>query len=281
MTPKERVRNGVKTMGLLPKNERRTVDHIAKKVMWIYGPPFSGKTFLTNTFPDVVMLNTDGNIKFVDAPYVEIKDRKEGRVDKPAWEIFKGVIDELAMKNNDFKTIVVDLLEDTYNHCRQYVLAREGLVHESDAGFGKGWSLVDDEFLNTISKLISLDYENIILLSHEVKVDVNKKTGDKVTSVVPNIREKIAFKVAGKVDFTGRFIAEGDERTINIKQSEFLFGGGRMQFRGKVIPATYEAIVEMYNINPMEMPTTAVSVPADAQTPEQPVRRLKRKDEEE
>lgn len=276
MTPKERVRNGVKTMSLLPENKRRNVDRINKKVMWLYGAPFSGKTYLLNTFPDVLMLNTDGNIKFVDAPYVEIKDTQEGRVPEFAWEKFKKVISELAMYNTDFKTIGLDLVEDIYNQCRQYVLHREGLVHESDAGFGKGWSLVDDEFLNTIGKLISLDY-NFVLLSHEAKVDVNKKTGDKVTSIVPNLRDKIAYKLAGKMDFVGRFVAEGDERTINIKQSEYLFGGTRAQFRGKVIPATYDAIEELYNINPMQ---TAVAEPTQVETPEQPARRvMKRKDE--
>lgn len=36
--------------------------------------PSADKTFLANKFPDPIMLNTDGNIKFVDAPYVPIRD---------------------------------------------------------------------------------------------------------------------------------------------------------------------------------------------------------------
>lgn len=53
---------------LLPKNERRDLNATKKKVVWLYGAPFSGKTFFANQFPDPLMLNTDGNIKFVDAP---------------------------------------------------------------------------------------------------------------------------------------------------------------------------------------------------------------------
>lgn len=271
----------LKKMGLLPKNQRRTVDHITKKTMWIYGASYSGKTYLANTFPDVIMLNTDGNIKFVDAPYVEIKDTKEGRVDKMAWENFKAVIDELAMNNNEFKTIVVDLLEDTYQYCRQYIFKREGYVHESDGGFGKGWALVDDEFIPTIKKLLSLDYENIILISHEDKDDITKRTGEKFTRIIPNLRAKVADKVAGMVDFTGRFVAEGDQRTINIKQSEFQFGGGRTEFMGKTIPATYEDISGMYNINPTQV-TESQAVEEDdpkVETVEKPKRRMKRKDD--
>lgn len=53
---------------LLPKNERRNIEKVEKRVIWIYGAPFSGKTTFANAFPDPLMLNTDGNIKFVDAP---------------------------------------------------------------------------------------------------------------------------------------------------------------------------------------------------------------------
>lgn len=99
---------------LLPKNERRDMNATKKKVVWIYGAPFSGKTFFANAFPDPLMLNTDGNIKFVDAPYISIRDTVtvEGRLTKRqlAWEVFADAVAELEKKQNDFKTIVVDLL---------------------------------------------------------------------------------------------------------------------------------------------------------------------------
>ena len=84
--------------------------------------PFSGKTYLANKFPNVLMLNTDGNVKYIDAPCVPIRDEVtvEGRMTKRkfAWDLFKETIAELEKKQNDFETIVVDLLEDTYEHCR-------------------------------------------------------------------------------------------------------------------------------------------------------------------
>ena len=60
---------------ILPKNERRTIEKINRKVIWIYGAPFSGKTTFVNNFPSPLMINTDGNIKFVDSPYIPIKDK--------------------------------------------------------------------------------------------------------------------------------------------------------------------------------------------------------------
>lgn len=257
--PRRRGREGeLKRMGLLPKCERRKVDSIDKKVFWIYGAPYCGKTYFANTFPNPLMINTDGNYKFVDAPYVHIKDEKEGRVDKMAWENFKAVVDELAVGGNGFETIIVDITEDLKQYCRQYIFKREGYVHESDGGYGKGWSLVDNEFYPVIQKLKNMDYKYIIFISHEGDETVTMRTGEKITKYVPKDLKRERDILAGMMDFTGRFVAEGDTRTINIKNSEFQFGGGRAEFRNKVIPATFEGVEKLYEISPKSKTETKV-----------------------
>ena len=211
--------------------------------------PFSGKTFFANKFPDPLMLNTDGNIRFVDAPYIAIKDhvKVEGRQQKNlAWEIFKDVIAELEKKQNDFKTIIVDLLEDTYEHCRYYIYEREGISHESDDSF-RAWDMVRTEFLSTLKRLVNMDYENIILISHEDRSkDITKKSGDKITAIKPNLQDKVATKVAGMVDIVARVVADGDERTLSFKTNEVVFGGGRLSVTDKVIPLDYDEFLKVY-----------------------------------
>lgn len=235
---------------LLPKNERRNIEKINKKVVWLYGAPFSGKTFLANKFPDPLMLNTDGNIKFVDAPYVPIKDevKVEGRQTKRkfAWEVFTDVIDELEKKDNDFKTVIVDLLEDTYEHCRLFMYDKLNITHESDDSFA-AWDKVRTEFLKTIKRLMNMDYENIILISHEDRTkDITKKTGDKITAIKPNLADKVATKVAGMVDIVARVVADGDDRTLSFKTNEVIFGGGRLTVTDKVIPLDYDEFMKVY-----------------------------------
>ncbi len=235
---------------LLPKNERRNIESISKKVVWLYGVPFSGKTFLANKFPDPLMLNTDGNIKFVDAPYVPIKDdvKVEGRQTRRtlAWQVFKDVITELEKKDNNFKTIVVDLLEDCYEHCRVYMYDKLNITHESDDSFS-AWDKVRTEFLSTLKRLMNLDYENIILISHEDRSkDITRKGGDKITAIKPNLQDKVANKVAGMVDIVARVVADGDERTLSFKTNEVIFGGGRLTVTKKEIPLDYDAFMEVY-----------------------------------
>lgn len=237
---------------LLPKNERRNIESINKKVVWLYGVPFSGKTFLANQFPDPLMLNTDGNIKFVDAPYVPIRDevKNDGSRNPKrtlAWQIFKDAITELEKKDNDFKTVVVDLLEDCYEHCRIYMYDKLNITHESDDSFS-AWDKVRTEFLSTMKRLMNLDYENIILISHEDRSkDITRKGGDKITAIKPNLQDKVANKIAGMVDIVARVVADGDERTLSFKTNEVIFGGGRLTVTKKEIPLNYDAFMEVYD----------------------------------
>lgn len=256
----------------LPENKRRNIEAVEKRVLWIYGVPFCGKTTFANNFPDPLMLNTDGNIKFVDAPYIRIKDevRVEGRQTKRtlAWDVFKDTISELEKKENTFRTIVVDLLEDLYEHCRLYMYQQMGITHESDDSF-RAWDKVRGEFLNTLKRLMNLDYENIILISHEdTSKDITRKGGDKITAIKPNLQEKVANKVAGMVDVVARIVADGETRTFSFKSNEVIFGGGRLRVNAKDIPLDVNALFAVYDeANKAAAHGGAVPTPAPAATP--------------
>ena len=236
----------------LPKNERRNPTVSAKKKLWLYAPPFAGKTTLTDQFPDPLILTTDGNINNVTAPYVYIKDEVTvtGRITnrKFAWEVFKDTIEELEKKQNDFKTISLDLVEDTREMCRLYMYDKLGIQHESDSGFGKGWDIIKTEYLSTMRRFFNLDYDNIIICSHEdISKNLTKKSGEQVTRIAPNIQEAIATKLAGMVDIVARIIVNDDgTRTISFKTDNIIFGGGRLNVTGREIPCSYDDLMEVY-----------------------------------
>ena len=248
----------------LPSTERRQIGQITKRKIWIYGAAFSGKTTMLDDAPNPLNLNTDGNIQFVSMPFVPIKDEVtvSGRMTnrKYAWEVFKDTIAELEKKQNDFKTIIVDLLEDTREMCRIYMYDDLGIQHESDAGFGKGWDIIKTEYLSTIRRLFNLDYENIIVVSHEdISKDITKKNGQNITRIAPNIQDAIANKVAGMVDIVARVVVEDDgRRTLNFKQNEVIFGGGRLKgIKQTTIPLDWNALMEVYDDVNSGRPSTA------------------------
>ena len=234
----------------LPKNERIEVGKTNYMKGWIYGAPFSGKTTFLDKAPDPINLNTDGNTKYVTMQRLYIRDEVSttGRITKRkfAWEVFKEAIADLE-KGSDFKTVIVDLVEDTREMCRLYMYDKLGIQHESDSGFGKGWDIIKTEYLSTMRRLLQLDY-NIFLVSHEdVSKDLTRKSGEKISRIAPNIQEAIANKLAGMVDFVARVVVEDDEsRTLSFKHNEVTFGGGRLGIKETEISLDWEELVKVY-----------------------------------
>lgn len=239
---------------ILPSSERRNISSTTKRKIWIYGAAFSGKTTMLDDAPNPLNLNTDGNVQFVTMPFIPIKDevKVEGRITKRkmAWEVFKEAIAELEKGQNDFKTVIVDLLEDTREACRVYMYDQLKIQHESDSGFGKGWDIIKTEYLSTMRRFFNLNYENLIVVSHEdVSKDITKKNGQNITRIAPNIQDAVANKIAGMVDIVARVVVEDDgTRTLNFKSNEVIFGGGRLKgVRSTTIPLSWEALMRVYD----------------------------------
>lgn len=94
---------------------------------------------------------------------------------------------------------------------------------------------------------MNLDYENIILISHEdTSKDITKRGGDKITAIKPNLQEKAANKVAGMVDMVARIIADDNKRTLSFKSDEVVFGGGRLTTSVNEIDLDYDTFLEVY-----------------------------------
>lgn len=236
-------------MATLPKNERRSQEAPTKRTMWFYGAPFSGKTTVADSAPDPLMLNTDGNAVYVTAPYVSIQDevKVNGRITQrtPAWLVFKDYIEELEKGGNSYKTIVVDLVNDTYEFCRLYMYEKLKITHESDDSRG-AWDKVRTEYLSTMRRITHLPYENIILLSHEATFELNPNAKDKKLGYKPKIQDKVADSLAGMVGIVGRAYVEDGNHLLSIKSDDSVFGGGRLGVSNVVIPLDWNEIIKLF-----------------------------------
>lgn len=228
---------------LLPKNERKQKEMNLTPDLWIYAQSYVGKTTFVDSFDDVLFLNTDGNTDNVTSPVIRIRDEWEGRIKKSAWEVFLDVLKELEKKENDFKIIAIDLIEDLYEHCRLYVYNREGWQHESDGGYGKGYDMIKLEFLSNIKRLKNLGYQ-IIYISKELAGQVTLRGNATITTYKPNINDKVANVLAGTVDLTCRAYADDRGRWIGFKVDEYTFGGGRFDFKSDKCELTKKAFLE-------------------------------------
>lgn len=261
---------------ILPSSNRRDVEQVKRRKLWIYGTSYSGKTTFLDAAPNPLNLNTDGNVEFVTMPYVPIKDevKVEGRMTKRkfAWEVFKEAIAELEKGDNDFQTVIVDLVEDTRDMCRVYMYDKLGIQHESDASYGKGWDIIKTEYLGVMRRFFNLDYENLVVVSHETVSEVKKKSGQSITKIQPNMQEAVALKLAGMVDLTARVVVDEDgTRTLNFKANEYVFGGGRVKTDVQSIPLDWEELCKVYDAAKRaqrKAPQKATESPVTADKPE-------------
>lgn len=219
-----------------------------KVKVWIYGSPFSGKTTFATKSKNHFVLSTDGNAQYTTDSYKVITDKVtvNGRITqrKLAWECFKEEIEALEV-NTKYDTIVVDLVEDTYEMCRLYMYQKLGITHESDDSF-RAWDKVRTEYLSTMRRLMNLPY-NIVLISHEdTSKDITKKSGENITAIKPNMNDKVANKVAGMVALVGRTVVDGNEYTLQIKTDEVTFGGGRLGINNIVIPLDWDEMCKLF-----------------------------------
>ena len=220
-----------------------------RKKIWVYGQPFSGKTTMACGSPKHFVLSTDGNAEYVTDSWKLLADevKAEGRMTKRtlAWDIFKQEIEKLERKEKDYQTIILDLAEDTYEMCRVYMLDKLKISHESDDSF-RAWDKVRLEYLSTMRRFMSMDYD-IVLLSHEdTSKDITKKSGENVTSIKPNMNDKVALKIAGMVAVVGRAVCDNGKYQLQVKTDEVVFGGGRLGVTNVTIPLKWEEIEKLF-----------------------------------
>lgn len=220
-----------------------------KKKLWIYGAPFSGKTTLACGAPKHFVLSTDGNAEYTTDSFKLIADevKQNGRITtrKFAWEVLKGEIERLERGEGGYQTVVLDLVEDTYELCRVAMYDKLGITHESDDSY-RAWDKIRTEYLSTIRRLINLPYD-VVLISHEdATKDLTKKSGDKITSIQPNISPKVANKLAGMVAVVGRCVADNGKYTLQIKADEVIFGGGRLGISNVEVPLEWSEVEKLF-----------------------------------
>lgn len=170
---------------LLPANKPKDKD-ITPKVFFIWGQSMSGKTYLARQFPSPVIINTDGNAKKVDTPSVEVYD----------FETFVKVIQEIEEGKHDFKTIIIDLIDDVKTMLQNYVCKKYGVDDEGEVPYGKGYRDVKMTWQKLMVRLNQLPY-NVIFVSHVVEISEDNQTIER-----PSLEQKYYNMCMGRCDMS-------------------------------------------------------------------------------
>lgn len=212
-------------MSLLPTVKSKPKTEWENFTTLIYGAPKTGKSTLASQFDHPIFLATEAGLNSLETFNVAID----------SWDKFLEVCGEIAQGKHEFKTVVVDTVDNLFSMCSAYICKKNNIQHESELDWGKGWKLVKEEFARAITKLSLLPY-GLLLISHAEPEEIKTRTGT-ITKWRPTMPRQAKEKVLPMCDFiffcTIETTTEGERRFVCTKPSENWDGGDRT---GKLPP---------------------------------------------
>jgi len=226
---------------MLPSIKTKPKSFLTDLTVLVYGPSKIGKSTWCSNADGALFLATEPGLNALEVFQVPILN----------WDDLLQACSEIAEGKHDFRTIVIDTVDNAYKMCSDYICKKFKIDHESDLGYGKGHALINNEFQRVLNKLAFLPY-GLIMISHSQDRDIETRTG-KHTRVVPTIPEKARKIVTGMVDlilFCDLEMRPGDDgkpvwqRVMRTKPSPNYDAGDRTGKLPEVIPLEFNAFVK-------------------------------------
>jgi len=174
----------------LPTTKTKPTTDLAKQSILLYGVPKLGKSSFASQFPEAMFFECEPGLNHLEV----------FKVPTYSWEAFLEACKLLAKGDHNFKTLVIDTVDNAFKMCSDYVCAKHGIEYEGDMGHGKGWALVKNEWHRVLTRLASLPY-GLILISHAVDKTIETRTGEytKTTPSLPDRARNVVLGLAGSV----------------------------------------------------------------------------------
>lgn len=217
----------------LPSEKSVVSVDIQKYIYLIYGEPKCGKSTLASHFEDSMFICTEPGHKFLSV--------YGGDHIHTSWTDIRDTVKNLLTTKHDFKNVVIDIVDNAIELCSAYVLGKMEIEHESDAGFGKGWSAVQKEFKMVFGALANKGL-GIIFISH-TKVTDREKNGIKKPFMDNSMTKAGSKFICGLSDFIFyAYINDAGDRLLRTKATLNINAGDRSGTLPDTMPMDYKEI---------------------------------------
>ncbi len=140
---------------MLPITKTPPKSNLSDYTVLMYGATKMGKSTFAAQAPDALFLATEPGLNALEVYQQPIT----------SWVDLLAACAELSKGEHSFKTVVIDTIDNAYRMCAEHVCGRNGVDHEADLPYGKGFSLVQNEFQRVLTKLAFMPC-GLILISH-------------------------------------------------------------------------------------------------------------------
>ena len=223
---------------MLPSEKRKTIGDLSQEIILAYGSPKIGKSTFFSYFPDALFISTEPGLNHLEVFEQPVKE----------WMQFVETIRELEANPTQFKTVVIDTIDNLYLFCQDYIYKINGIKHESDMEWGRGWKEVDSEFRRVVTRLAQMRTMGLCFVSHseekESRVRGKKESTVKVAHTLPNRARKVINPMADMILYFG--LDENGDRVIHTKETNEYEAGDRTGNLPDMLPLNYEAFLSAY-----------------------------------
>jgi len=172
----------------LPQEKTKPNGTISDLSVLIYGPSKIGKSTWCSHAENAIFMATEPGLNHLEVFQVPVT----------TWDRFIEVCTEIAKGDHTFRTLIVDTVDNLYKACEHHMCGKLGIKHPGDLDYGKGYSLINNEFHRILNRVALLPY-GLILVSHSQERTVKTKRGER-TRIVPTVPEGCRKLLVGLVD---------------------------------------------------------------------------------
>ena len=228
----------------LPTQASKPVTEMGQQTILLYGFPKCGKSSMSAQFPSAIFFECEPGLNHLEV----------FKIPTYSWEDFLDACKQIASGDHQFKTIVIDTVDNAFKMCSEHVCSKHGIEYEGDMPHGKGWGLVKNEWHRVLTRLASLPY-GLILISHAMDKTIETRTGQ-YTKTQPSLPDRARNVVLGLVDIIlyGDCVVRKDasgnvniERVLRTKPHPTYEAGDRTGRLPESLPFEYDAFVKAFN----------------------------------
>jgi hypothetical protein len=184
---------------------------------WLFGVPKIGKTSLAAQFDKARIAATEQGHK-------SQRVYKEDLFNKP-WLAYMEFLDYMR-ETTKYNTSVIDVLEKAHDACFLY-MKEEVLEIEGEPQWGE-WNEIRKPFIKWCKDLMSIPGKGSVFISHASSREVEDSTGEKLSSIHPNLTGKTLTAIEGEVDIIAYYTFINGHRVLQIQGDDYVRAGNRL-----------------------------------------------------